>query len=82
MREIYCLNKLKHENIVSYFGTCNLSSKMGIVMELCQGSLVDLLDDRTLKLYEVSRVCKQVISGVAYLHSKNVIHRYMINVST
>ncbi len=78
-RELYCLGKLKHDNIVTYFCKCELASNpgmTGIVMELCQGSLDDLFGAKLLKLPEVSRIFKQVIGGVAYLHSKDVIHRY------
>ncbi len=56
-----------------------------IVMEKCVGTLLDLVPQgrglqngepywRKLKLYEVSRMMKQLLGGLAYLHENDIIH--------
>ncbi len=88
-RIVYLVRQLKHENLVKYLGYCksNSSSSSGAVfhvcMELCYGSLVKFMKRRRaegggclFELHEVSRLMRQVLTAVDYLHSQGAIHRY------
>ena len=47
-------------------------------MDFCvHGSLRDLMDhmDKPLQEHVVAHVCMGALAGLAYLHSKNIIHR-------
>jgi len=57
------------------------NSEVGILMEFCDGSLLDCINMRkteTLGLYserEILEIMLQICEGLAYLHRKQIIHR-------
>jgi len=72
------LKSLKHNNIVNYFGCVPKGDTMWIIMEYCGGgSLADIIRETQVALNE--KQCAVVLSnacqGLAFLHSKNIIHR-------
>lgn len=76
-REIQLYKTLKHERIVSYFGTWQDNRSISIFMEYMVGGSIH---DKISKIgafseAEVSKYCRQILEGLAYLHSKNIIHR-------
>ena len=82
--EISILKELRHENVVSYYGCVPIGEegaadrKTMLIMEWCEaGSLHDLLGRMREKLREMhlSYVLRCTLMAVAYLHSKNIIHR-------
>eukprot|EP00756_Hemistasia_phaeocysticola_P053714 Hpha_TRINITY_DN29671_c0_g1::TRINITY_DN29671_c0_g1_i1::g.165157::m.165157 len=80
MREVDVMSKLVHENIVEYYG-CTFDrekQELQIFMEYEQGGSVGALVRRMeLPLSDevASTYMHQILLGVAYLHSKTVIHR-------
>ncbi|KAH7492527.1 hypothetical protein KRP22_001920 [Phytophthora ramorum] len=76
-REVDLLRSLKHENIVKYLG-CHVDNKaqtLSIFTEWVPGGSLE----HNRKLFGgnervVRRFTNQLLSGVAYLHSKNIIH--------
>ncbi|XP_031103034.1 mitogen-activated protein kinase kinase kinase 1-like [Ipomoea triloba] len=75
-QEISILSQLEHENIVRYLGTDKDDSNLYVFLELLpKGSLASLY--RMYRLYDtqVSTYTKQILSGLHYLHSLNVVHR-------
>ncbi|KAK1935056.1 Mitogen-activated protein kinase kinase kinase 2 [Phytophthora citrophthora] len=76
-REVELLRSLKHENIVKYLG-CHVDTKaqtLSIFTEWVPGGSLE----HNRKLFGgnervVRRFTHQLLSGVAYLHSKNIIH--------
>ena len=75
--EMRVLEMLDHPNVVSYYGIEVHREKVYIFMEYCEGgNLVQLLehgridDEEIIKLYTM-----QMLKGLEYLHSNNVIHR-------
>ena len=72
------LTKLEHENIVKYYDSCiENDNEILIYMEyMNQGSLRQLMDRfGPFKNEEVlSNYARQILSGLNYLHSQNVIH--------
>ena len=82
--EINILKELRHENVVSYYGCVpigeegSVDRKTMLIMEWCDaGSLHDLLGRMREKVRElhISYVLRCTLMAVAYLHSKNIIHR-------
>ncbi len=72
------LKDLNHPNVLEFFWITSKEdlSKVCIVTELCDGTLNDLVKARRwLSLGEVSRLSRQIMEALDYLHSNNVIHR-------
>jgi NUAK family SNF1-like kinase len=76
-QEVQILQRTRHVNVVKLYETFE-SNKHGIfVMELCCGG--DLLNyvrkRRRLKESVAKFIFKQIIEGIAHIHSKNILHR-------
>jgi mitogen-activated protein kinase kinase kinase len=75
--ELRVMEMLRHPNIVEYYGIEVHRDKVYIFEEFCQGgSLATLLelgrieDEHIIQVYTM-----QMLEGLAYLHSKNIVHR-------
>ncbi|KAJ1419941.1 Serine/threonine-protein kinase, active site [Sesbania bispinosa] len=75
-QEICLLSQFKHDNIVRYIGTDKDNDKLYIFLELVtKGSLASLYQKYHLKDSQVSVYTRQILSGLKYLHDRNVVHR-------
>lgn len=77
-RECQTMRMLRHRNLVLYYGAGVLADERPfLVTELCgRGSLSKLLlSEQTLPVPQRLRLAADVASGMAFLHSKNRIHR-------
>ncbi|XLS73838.1 hypothetical protein HN51_030703 [Arachis hypogaea] len=75
-QEIYLLSQFEHENIVRYLGTDKDNTMLYIFLELVtKGSLASLYRKYRLKDSQVSAYTRQILSGLKYLHDRNVVHR-------
>ncbi|KAJ7634672.1 kinase-like domain-containing protein [Roridomyces roridus] len=76
-REIEILDMLKHPNIVRLYDVVETDKYFGIIIEYASGGeLFDhILAHRYLKERDACRLFAQLISGVWYMHSKNIVHR-------
>ena len=75
--ELSVMEMLHHPNVVEYYGIEVHRDKVYIFVDYCQGgSLAALLehgrieDESVIQLYTM-----QMLEGLAYLHSKGVVHR-------
>ncbi len=77
-REEFVVENLRHKNVVKIFGKFTVDEGIkGLVMEMCQGSLQDLVKaERVYRLGEISCVGKQLLEGLEFLHGKRITHRY------
>lgn len=81
LSEIYIMSRVAHENIVRYCGTYKFGNtdKIWLVMELMDGGDVASVCEQypTLQMDEqcVTRIAVNVLNGIAYLHSLDIIHR-------
>ncbi|XP_057803525.1 mitogen-activated protein kinase kinase kinase 1-like [Salvia miltiorrhiza] len=75
-QEISLLKQFQHENIVRYLGTDKDDGKLYIFLELVtKGSLAKLYNKYQLWDSQVSSYTRQILSGLNYLHSRDVVHR-------
>jgi len=76
-REAISASSLSHPNIVELYDVGEDKGRYYIVMELIEGkTLRQLVKERkTLSVYEVVDIAKQLSSALAHAHEKNVIHR-------
>ncbi|KAK4424371.1 Mitogen-activated protein kinase kinase kinase [Sesamum alatum] len=75
-QEISLLRQFHHENIVRYLGTDKDDAKLYIFLELVtKGSLAKLYGKYQLRDSQVSVYTRQILSGLNYLHCRNVVHR-------
>jgi serine/threonine protein kinase len=71
------LKRLLHANVVEYYGFSIENSVISIVLEYIEnGSLLALLKTFSSTLPEslVVNYCSQVLEGLAYIHSLDVLH--------
>ena len=76
-QELRLVSRLSHPNIVKIYDTLYLPKKIVIVMEYCEkGELLDYINSGQ-KLSEefILRISHQIISALAYLHSRGIAHR-------
>ena len=76
--EMSVMERLHHPNIVSYYGIEVHRDRVYIFMEYCPGgSVADLVrngrieDEEWIQIHTI-----QMLRGLHYLHSQNIVHRY------
>jgi hypothetical protein len=76
-REMKILKKLKHENIVQYFGGGRHGNQHFYAMELMPGgSLEDLISSKgKLPWEQVIELSLQIVNALEHAHQHNIIHR-------
>lgn len=76
--EAHKLSKIKHPNIIRYFGNSIYQDQNVIIIESCEKDLSKYLIDKNHALYPNWKECvsfvKQLVEGLAYLHQNNVVH--------
>ncbi|KAK5005139.1 hypothetical protein LTR28_008079 [Elasticomyces elasticus] len=75
--EIGLLRELKHPNIVQYLGSNSDECHLNIFLEYVAGGSVAtmLVNYGPLREPLVANFVRQILNGLAYLHSKDIIHR-------
>ncbi|KAF7300662.1 Non-specific serine/threonine protein kinase [Mycena chlorophos] len=76
-REIEILDLLRHPNIVRLYDVFETDKFFGIILEFASGGeLFDhILAHRYLRERDAAKLFAQLISGVWYMHQKNIVHR-------
>ncbi|KAJ6480655.1 kinase-like domain-containing protein [Mycena vulgaris] len=76
-REIEILDMLKHPNIVRLYDVIETDKYIGIILEYASGGeLFDhILAHRYLRERDAAKLFSQLISGIWYMHQKNIVHR-------
>ncbi|XP_027368042.1 mitogen-activated protein kinase kinase kinase YODA-like [Abrus precatorius] len=77
MQEIHLLSRLRHPNIVQYYGSEPVDDKLYIYLEYVSGGSIHKLLQEYGKFGELAirSYTQQILSGLAYLHAKNTLHR-------
>jgi mitogen-activated protein kinase kinase kinase len=76
-REISLLRDLQHPNIVQYLGCSNSAEYLNIFLEYVPGGSVQTMLNSYGALREplVRSFVRQIVTGLAYLHGRDIIHR-------
>jgi len=77
MIEIALLKKVQHPNIIKYFGGYRKGDEIFIAMELCDCSARDIFEfeEDPLLEEEIALIAEGSLTGLAYMHEQNLIHR-------
>ncbi|KAK2404568.1 mitogen-activated protein kinase kinase kinase YODA [Trifolium repens] len=77
MQEIHLLSRLRHPNIVQYYGSETVDDKLYIYLEYVSGGSIHKLLQEYGKFGELAirSYTQQILSGLAFLHAKNTLHR-------
>lgn len=71
--EVAILRSLDHPHIVKAIETFEHRNQLFIIMELCYGG--DLYSRDPYTEEHAARIVSSVLSAIAYMHSKNILHR-------
>ncbi|XP_072955992.1 mitogen-activated protein kinase kinase kinase YODA isoform X1 [Typha angustifolia] len=76
-QEICLLSRLRHQNIVQYYGSEMMDDKLYIYLEYVSGGSIHKLLQEYGQFGEpaIRSYTQQILSGLAYLHAKNTVHR-------
>ncbi|KAJ7541652.1 hypothetical protein O6H91_10G069100 [Diphasiastrum complanatum] len=76
-QEIHMLSQLRHPNIVQYIGSETLEDRMYIYLEYVSGGSIHKLLQEYGQFKEpvIRSYTRQILQGLAYLHSMNKVHR-------
>ncbi|XP_020215565.1 mitogen-activated protein kinase kinase kinase 3 [Cajanus cajan] len=76
-QEINLLNHLSHPNIVQYYGSELVEESLSVYLEYVSGgSIHKLLQEYgPFKEPVIQNYTRQIVSGLAYLHGRNTVHR-------
>ncbi|ORX41928.1 Pkinase-domain-containing protein [Piromyces finnis] len=76
LNEIQVMKQYKHKNIVNFIDGYFWNDKLWVVMEYVSGgTLTDILVNNFMNEKQISVVSREVLQGLVFLHSKNIIHR-------
>ncbi|XP_031503374.1 mitogen-activated protein kinase kinase kinase YODA-like [Nymphaea colorata] len=76
-QEIALLSRLRHPNIVQYYGSETVDDKLYIYLEYVSGGSIHKLLQEYGEFSEpvIRSYTQQILSGLAYLHGKATVHR-------
>uniref|UniRef100_A0A2P2LK91 mitogen-activated protein kinase kinase kinase n=1 Tax=Rhizophora mucronata TaxID=61149 RepID=A0A2P2LK91_RHIMU len=76
-QEILLLSRLRHPNIVQYYGSEMVDDKLYIYLEYVSGGSIYKLLQEYGQFGEIAirSYTQQILSGLAYLHGRNTVHR-------
>ncbi|KAM5272363.1 cyclin-dependent kinase-like 2 isoform 2-T2 [Ctenodactylus gundi] len=77
MREIKLLKQLRHENLVNLLEVCKKKKRWYLVFEFVDHTILDDLElfPNGLEYQVVQKYLYQIINGIGFCHSHNIIHR-------
>ncbi|XP_012579714.1 PREDICTED: cyclin-dependent kinase-like 2 [Condylura cristata] len=77
MREIRLLKQLRHENLVNLLEVCKKKKRWYLVFEFVDHTILDDLElfPNGLDYQLVQKYLFQIINGIGFCHSHNIIHR-------
>lgn len=78
LKEVAVLRSLEHPNVLKFIGILYKEKNLHLITEYVPGgSLKQVVHDSEVPLCHFQKLlfAKDIASGMAYLHSKNIIHR-------
>ncbi len=75
-REVKIMSRLRHSNIVQFYGACLEEGNACLVVELMEGrNLVQYMAEYKLDPLKKRRIALDIGNGLHYLHQSGIIHR-------
>uniref|UniRef100_A0A1I8J6H6 non-specific serine/threonine protein kinase n=1 Tax=Macrostomum lignano TaxID=282301 RepID=A0A1I8J6H6_9PLAT len=83
-RETQGMKKLRHENIVAYYGSFIEDKFLFILMDLCERSLLDVINKvkvarsiahGVFEEHTIATIVREVLKGLQYIHENGLVHR-------
>ncbi|KAK1601866.1 hypothetical protein QYE76_008382 [Lolium multiflorum] len=76
-QEVDLLSQLSHQNIVQYYGSKLTDEALSIYLEYVSGGSIHKLlrDYGPFREPVIRNYTRQILSGLAYLHGRNTVHR-------
>ncbi|CAI4227601.1 unnamed protein product [Auanema sp. JU1783] len=74
LQEANLMLKLKHKHVIHLYGVATQKKPIMIFCILC-GSLLQRIQEKTSTIETKRRYCKEIVSGMSYVESQQVIHR-------
>jgi serine/threonine protein kinase len=72
------LKHIQHENVNRYLGWTVVDNEAQVYTHFCNGgSLLDIIKDGQITEADVKRYLREILSGLEYLHSHGIVHRYV-----
>jgi NIMA (never in mitosis gene a)-related kinase len=79
LNEIKVIEKLKHNNIIKFYGSSSSNEKILLLMEYADGGdLESLIQNQNKKLFDENKILDifiQLCFAVKYLHDRKILHR-------
>eukprot|EP01114_Cavostelium_apophysatum_P005180 TRINITY_DN1590_c0_g1_i1.p1 TRINITY_DN1590_c0_g1~~TRINITY_DN1590_c0_g1_i1.p1 ORF type:complete len:862 (-),score=188.68 TRINITY_DN1590_c0_g1_i1:748-3333(-) len=76
VNEIMIMREMNHQNIVNFIDSFLVEGALWVIMEYVEGcSLTQLIEGSKFTEPQIALICKRVLEGLIYLHSKDIIHR-------
>jgi p21-activated kinase 1 len=78
LSELLILKEFKHKNLITFVDAYWVEPEFTLYLVLeymAGGSLIDVIDALVLDGTEIAAICREVLLGVQFLHSKGIIHR-------
>ena len=75
-REVESLRKIDdNSRIVKYYYVEGDDKNINIAMELCDGNIKKLMNDKKLNQSEWTNFARQLMEGICHLHKNKIVHR-------
>ncbi|KAG0222254.1 hypothetical protein BGW42_006751 [Actinomortierella wolfii] len=72
--------QLNHRNILQFYGTAYVDDHLVIIMDYAEGGTLEhAIDRRVLDWPTKTRIAQEIIRGLAYIHSKRILHRNLMS---
>lgn len=76
LNEIDVMKANRHPNVVNFIDSHFHDGELWVIMDyLAGGSLTDIVTNNVITEDQIAAICKEVLKGLEFLHTNNVIHR-------